>query len=161
MWKKNQVSCKHKGRLSFRCYYFLCVYSVVGCWMVDHYFLSSNWSEGHVQASKQVTLCPSPQHSVFTISNVVCDDKISAHGKTVNWILQCESRGSFIIVTLRTVTAAKVAGLSRLSLVFSNLTLFNIDIHSLFKHHPLVESNSTTCTLTPKNLWRHYSKHSF
>ena len=63
------------------------------------------------------------QHSVFTISNVVCDDKISAHGKTVNWILQCESGGSFIIVTLRTVTAAKVTGLSRLSLVFSNFVI--------------------------------------
>ena len=98
---------------------FLCVFSFVG------------WPLLLIKQLKDMCKLPNKphsvplliQHSVFTISNVVCDDKISAHGKTVNWILQCESWGSFIIVTLRTVTAAKVTGLSRLSLVFSNFVI--------------------------------------
>ena len=123
--------------------------------LVDHYFLSSNWSEGHVQASKQATRCPSPQHSVFTISNVVCDDKISAHGKTVNWILRVwEPRQLHHRHRARghgRQGYGVVAAVASVLQFWHCLTLIFTAHSSTF---PLLKA--TTCTFTPKNLWKIY-----
>ena len=135
-------------------------FSAFSALLVDHYFLSSNWSEGHVQASKQATRCPSPQHSVFTISNVVCDDKISAHGKTVNWILRVwEPRQLHHRHRARghgRQGYGVVAAVASFLQFWHCLTLIFTAHSSTF---PLLKA--TTCTFTPKNLWRHYTKQSF
>ena len=118
LWKKNQVSCKHKERVSFRCYYLLSL-RFQRCWLTT--------SSYQAIEAKDMCKLPNKPHCVPLLSirysqsaTLFVTIRSPPTGKLLTEYSGCESRGSFIIVTVRAVTAAKVTGLSRLSLVFSN-----------------------------------------